>query len=331
MWGKADPGEDSIIVSKTRKYQEKKQEERSKKSSSLSHSKKKKTEQNTKAKKEFNKKDTFSTVMKIVDKVMESESFENFKKPVDWKTLKLFDYPEIVSDPMDFSKLRRKLQKTIRGINHPTAVIDPHNKEKRNKCKGFESSTFISCSDVYKDILRIWRNCKAYNIATSDIVKQCKICEKLLAKWWKEAGLEIVDVIEDANHKARDLAKVENPDPKTSKNKAPKVVSASSKNKVLPGPQLTRKEASKSANKIRGQTVAIYWDGDDTWFEAEILRVDKGLHEKSQKKRGEKVTLLVRYNVDGVEEELDIDKEIICLLRENGTRTKGSSQWKDVD
>ena len=66
--------------------------------------------------------------------------------------LGLLDYPQIVKRPMDFSTIKKNLQ------------------------KGGKYETF---EDVFADIQLIWDNCKTYNMAGSEIYKLAEYMEKL--------------------------------------------------------------------------------------------------------------------------------------------------------
>ena len=64
----------------------------------------------------------------------------------------MHDYPEIVKRPMDFSTIKKSLQ------------------------KGGKYETY---EDLFADVQLIWDNCKTYNIAGSDIYKLAEYMEKL--------------------------------------------------------------------------------------------------------------------------------------------------------
>lgn len=65
---------------------------------------------------------------------------EPFAEPVDWRQLELYDYPEIVKEPMDLGTIKRRIE---RG-HYETAA---------------------QCAD---DIRLVWRNCMEYNQEGSD-------------------------------------------------------------------------------------------------------------------------------------------------------------------
>jgi hypothetical protein len=76
---------------------------------------------------------------KIVEKLIEDDTSIPFRKPVNWKKLKLTNYPEIVKKPMDLSKISANL--------------------KRNAYKSIE--------ECLQDIQQIWENCKLFNESAS--------------------------------------------------------------------------------------------------------------------------------------------------------------------
>lgn len=64
-----------------------------------------------------------------------------FREPVDWKGMQLYDYPEIIKQPMDLGTLR----------------------------KNIESNKYSSLSEAVRDMKLIWDNCKLYNGAGSEV------------------------------------------------------------------------------------------------------------------------------------------------------------------
>lgn len=68
------------------------------------------------------------------------KSTEPFREPVDWKALGLFDYPQVIKNPMDLGLIKKKLNE--------------------NKYK--------SIHDAADDVRLIWKNCMTYNADGSD-------------------------------------------------------------------------------------------------------------------------------------------------------------------
>ena len=66
-----------------------------------------------------------------------------FLDPVDWEALGLPDYPQIISEPMDFSTIQNKL----------------------------DSDSYTCVEDVLDDVQMIFDNCMLYNEEHSDIFK----------------------------------------------------------------------------------------------------------------------------------------------------------------
>lgn len=73
---------------------------------------------------------------------MDNPDTHEFRKPVDWKSFGLVDYPTIVQKPMDISTVRSKLAGNCYNV----------------------------VEDCLDDIQLIWDNCKLYN--AKDTVKK---------------------------------------------------------------------------------------------------------------------------------------------------------------
>jgi len=69
----------------------------------------------------------------IIDEISKNKLADEFKLPVDWVGMWLFDYPDIVTNPMDLSTLKEKI------------------------------NTYAMVEDFLTDLLLIWDNCKLYN------------------------------------------------------------------------------------------------------------------------------------------------------------------------
>jgi len=81
-----------------------------------------------------------------------------FIEPVDWKALGLQDYPKIVKRPMDLTSIRENV--------------------KHEKYQTFEA--------FYADVQLVWSNCKAYNIAESEIYRMAEDLERTCKKMYKK-------------------------------------------------------------------------------------------------------------------------------------------------
>ncbi len=74
----------------------------------------------------------------------------DFLVPVDYVALNILDYPTIITHPMDLGTVKKKL----------------------------ENGEYKLFQDFMSDINLIWKNCKTYNKAGSEIVKMALHCEK---------------------------------------------------------------------------------------------------------------------------------------------------------
>lgn len=77
---------------------------------------------------------------KLVAQIYAKSDAEPFREPVDWKSLGLFDYPQIIKKPMDLGQVKRKLETGKYGTIH----------------------------DAAEDVRLIWKNCMQYNADGSD-------------------------------------------------------------------------------------------------------------------------------------------------------------------
>lgn len=96
------------------------------------------------------KKEDFNKMLMLLNQLEKETNAAPFLEPVDWKALGLQDYPKIVKKPMDISTIR--------------------NKVKNKDYDGFEA--------FYADIQLVWDNCKAYNIAESEIYRMAEDLER---------------------------------------------------------------------------------------------------------------------------------------------------------
>jgi len=112
----------------------------------------------------------WGAMSKLVNQIYTRPDAEPFREPVDWKTLALFDYPQIIKKPMDLAQIKRKI----------------------------ENKKYGSINDSADDVRLVWNNCMQYNADGSDfyILAQnfSKSFEKNLAKLLKEHGSGKTDV-----------------------------------------------------------------------------------------------------------------------------------------
>ena len=81
-----------------------------------------------------------AAMAKIIKTLLERSDSADFRKPVAWRSLKIYDYPQIIAKPMDLGTVKQKFER-----------------------QGYKSVE--QCAD---DIRLIWSNCKRYNGEGSD-------------------------------------------------------------------------------------------------------------------------------------------------------------------
>ena len=86
----------------------------------------------------------------IIDKILNDKNAFDFKEPVDYESLGLFDYPSIIKHPMDLGTCRNKL------LNGQYKIFQ----------------------EFIDDVNLIWENCRLYNQAGSAIVKKANALDK---------------------------------------------------------------------------------------------------------------------------------------------------------
>lgn len=82
----------------------------------------------------------FSGMLKLVQQIHSRQDAEPFREPVDWKSLALFDYPQIIKKPMDLSQVKRNI----------------------------EIGKYSNINEAAEDVRLIWTNCMQYNADGSD-------------------------------------------------------------------------------------------------------------------------------------------------------------------
>lgn len=80
---------------------------------------------------------------------------EPFREPVDWRALGLFDYPQVVKQPMDLGAVKKRLEAAIGGGGG----------DANTKSSGNAYNTVQDCAN---DVRLIWKNCMAYNADGSE-------------------------------------------------------------------------------------------------------------------------------------------------------------------
>ncbi|KAL7571256.1 hypothetical protein ACA910_008911 [Epithemia clementina (nom. ined.)] len=96
--------------------------------------------------------DDWKKISKLVEQFYNRPDAEPFREPVDWKSLGLYDYPKIITEPMDLGTVKKKLQKKEYKTLHQVGL----------------------------DVRKIWANCQDYNQEGSDFHK---LAGSLRKKW----------------------------------------------------------------------------------------------------------------------------------------------------
>eukprot|EP01083_Nonionella_stella_P093953 263556_1 len=109
----------------------------------------------------------FNLMGKLVQQVYSRPEAEPFRDPVDWKTLGLFDYPQLIKKPMDLGQIKHRLEK----------------------------EDYNSLHDAAEDVRLVWKNCMQYNADGSDFYKLAqnlsKKFEDKYSKLSKELNIQI--------------------------------------------------------------------------------------------------------------------------------------------
>jgi len=83
----------------------------------------------------------WEAMQKLVQQIYARHDAEPFREAVDWKSLGLFDYPQIIKKPMDLSTVKRRIE---------------------------SQKEYNTLHDAADDIRLIWNNCIQYNADESD-------------------------------------------------------------------------------------------------------------------------------------------------------------------
>jgi len=107
----------------------------------------------------------WTAMIKLVGQIYSRPDAEPFRDPVDWKSLALFDYPQIIKKPMDLSQIKRNI----------------------------DNNKYENITDAADDVRLIWKNCMQYNADGSDFYilaeNFSKSFEVRFAKVVKEHGV----------------------------------------------------------------------------------------------------------------------------------------------
>jgi len=96
----------------------------------------------------------FSDLRKLLDKFMQQQEVAPFLEPVDWETLGLPEYPEIIREPMDLGTIRSKLL----------------------------TGRYKEPDDFAKDMRLVWENAKTFNEAGSPIYDVAQNFQRLFER-----------------------------------------------------------------------------------------------------------------------------------------------------
>jgi hypothetical protein len=94
--------------------------------------------------------------LKIWEKLMARRDSEFFREPVDWKGLGLYDYPKVISKPMDLKTLKRNVDNNI--YKTPSSLAD--------------------------DVRLIYLNAMTYNDPNSKIFNHAKAQKEFFESLW---------------------------------------------------------------------------------------------------------------------------------------------------
>lgn len=89
----------------------------------------------------FSEKEGFKEMLKVVCSMLSRNECLVFRDPVDWKSLGLLDYPEIVLKPMDLGTIKKKI----------------------------ENADYGTVEDIATDVRLVWSNCMLYNRDGSEV------------------------------------------------------------------------------------------------------------------------------------------------------------------
>lgn len=84
--------------------------------------------------------------IEIVKTLLKDENSKEFREPVDWKKYGLYNYPKLITNPMDLGTLKKRLKKA-----------------KKLRIK--------SLQEFFENLQLIWKNCKFYNLQDSVSIK----------------------------------------------------------------------------------------------------------------------------------------------------------------
>jgi hypothetical protein len=110
------------------------------------------------------KNELWNEVVKIVEKIRKNTKSEPFRQPVDPIKLKIPDYLNVISKPMDLGTVLKKLRSKPLGYTQP--------------------------QEVAEDVRQIWTNCRTYNGLNHPVSQAANTCSEAFEKSWGQANIE---------------------------------------------------------------------------------------------------------------------------------------------
>lgn len=110
------------------------------------------------------KNELWNEVVKIVEKLRKNQKSDAFRQPVDPIKLKIPDYLNVITKPMDLGTVLKKLRSKPMGYTQPQEVAD--------------------------DVRQIWINCRTYNGENHPITLAANTCSEAFEKAWGQANIE---------------------------------------------------------------------------------------------------------------------------------------------
>lgn len=110
------------------------------------------------------KNELWTEVIKIVEKIRKNTKSDPFRAPVDYIKLKIPDYPNVITKPMDLGTVLKKLR------SKPLVYTQP--------------------LEVAEDVRQIWINCRTYNGPNHPVTQAANTCSEAFEKAWGQANIE---------------------------------------------------------------------------------------------------------------------------------------------
>jgi hypothetical protein len=105
----------------------------------------------------------WDAMKKLLLNISNRSDTEPFREAVDWKGLRLHDYPEIIKRPMDLGLVKKKI----------------------------DNAEYKHVQEAAEDIRLVWRNCMTYNMDGSDFHRLAKRLSKMFEEKYKNMLKEL--------------------------------------------------------------------------------------------------------------------------------------------